>query len=215
MTLVSYYNYHQNIAYPDEPPFWVRIGGLPFTGDIHQVHEDFIFQEKYWDSYTKQEKIQEETLNQLENEINDLEIEKEDNTHFLIDPENPDRLYFNIVVTPSKSDPSEISDLVEKTEIFGEVDAKESVLEDQRSAENQTQQALIQKVVAQGDSVSYSRASDLNKSSRDFLYIQSASQSPFADNKDSKYLSSLQSQTRLFNYLSKLSQSSRDKAIQS
>ena len=32
VTLVSYYNYHQNITYPDEPPFWVRIGGLPFTG---------------------------------------------------------------------------------------------------------------------------------------------------------------------------------------
>ena len=42
VTLVSYYNYHQNIAYPDEPLFWVRIGGLPFTGDIHQVHEDFV-----------------------------------------------------------------------------------------------------------------------------------------------------------------------------
>ena len=136
MTSTSYYNYHQNIAYPDEQPFWVRIGGLPFTGDIHQIHEDFVLQEKYWDSYTEQEKIQEETLNQLETEINDLEIEKEDNTHFWIDPENPDRLYFNIVVTPSESDPSEISDLVEKTEIFGEVDAKESVLGDQRSEED-------------------------------------------------------------------------------
>ena len=122
---------------------------------------------------------------------------------------------FISIVTPSESDPSEISDLVEKTEIFGEVDAKESVLEDHRSAENQTQQAPVQKVIAQGDSVSYYHASDLNKSSKDFLYIQSASQSPFADNKDSKYLSSLQSQTRLFKYLSRLSQSSRDKAIQS
>ena len=102
-----------------------------------------------------------------------------------------------------------------KLQYFGEVDAKESVLDDQRSAENQTQQALIQKVIAQGDSVSYSRASDLNKSSKDFLYIQSASQRPFADNKDSKYLSSLLSKTRLFKYLSRLSQSSRDKAIQS
>ena len=27
---MSYYNYHQNIAYLDEPPFWVRIGGLPW-----------------------------------------------------------------------------------------------------------------------------------------------------------------------------------------
>ena len=35
------------------------------------------------------------------------------------------------------SDPSEISDLVEKTAIFGEVDAKESVLEDQRSGEEE------------------------------------------------------------------------------
>ena len=35
VTSVSYYNYHQNIPYPDEPPFWVRIGGLPFTSDIH------------------------------------------------------------------------------------------------------------------------------------------------------------------------------------
>ena len=106
---MSYYNYHQNIAYPDEPLFWVRIGGLLFTGDIHQVHEDFVFQEKYWDSYTEQE----------------------ENTHFWIDPENPDWLYFNIVVTPS-----EISDLVEKTAIFGEVDAKEYVLEHQRSEED-------------------------------------------------------------------------------
>ena len=188
---------------------------IPFTGDIHQVQEDFVLQEKYWDSYTEQEKIQEETLNQLETEIYDLEIEKEDNSHFWIDLENPDRLYFNIIVTPSKSDPSKISSLVEKTEIFGEVDAKESVLEDHRSAENQTQQAPVQKVIAQGDSVSYYHASDLNKSSKDFLYIQSASQRPFADNKDSKYLSSLQSQTRLFKYLSRLSRSSRDKAIQS
>ena len=146
VTSVSYYNYHQNIAYPDEPPFWVRIGGLPFTGDIHHVHEDFVLQEKYLDSYTEQEKIQEETLNQLETEINDLEIEKEDNTHFWIDPENPNRLYFNIVVTPFESDPSKILDLVEKTEIFGEVDAKESVLGDQRSEEDQTQQAPVQKV---------------------------------------------------------------------
>ena len=60
----------------------MRIGGLPFTDDIHQVHEVFVLQEKYWDSYTEQERIQEETLNQLETEINDLEIEKEDNTHF-------------------------------------------------------------------------------------------------------------------------------------
>ena len=42
VTLVSYYNYNQNIVYPDEPLFWVRIGGLPFAGDIHQVHEDFV-----------------------------------------------------------------------------------------------------------------------------------------------------------------------------
>lgn len=128
VTSVSYYNYHQNITYPDEPPFWVRIGGLPFTSDIHQVHEDFVLQEKYWDSYTEQEKIQEETLNQLEIEINDLEIEKEDDTHFWIDLENPDRLYFNIVVTPSESDPFKISNLVEKTTTFGEVDAKKFVL---------------------------------------------------------------------------------------
>ena len=118
VTSVSYYNYHQNITYPDEPPFWVRIGGLPFTSDIHQVHEDFVLQEKYWDSYTEQEKIQEETLNQLETEINGLKIEEQENTHLWIDPENSDRLYFNIVVTPSESDPSEISDLVEKTAIF-------------------------------------------------------------------------------------------------
>ena len=84
MTSVSYYNYHQNITYPDEPPFWVRIGGLPFTSDIHQVHEDFVLQEKYWDSYTEQEKIQEETLNPQESEINGLEIEEQDNTHFWI-----------------------------------------------------------------------------------------------------------------------------------
>ena len=85
-------------------------------------------------------------MNQLETEINDLEIEKEDNTHFLIDPENPNRLYFNVVVTPFEIDPSKILDLVEKTEIFGEVDAKESVLGDQRSEEDQTQQAPVQKV---------------------------------------------------------------------
>ena len=29
VTSMSYYNYHQNIAYLDEPPFLVRIGGLP------------------------------------------------------------------------------------------------------------------------------------------------------------------------------------------
>ena len=85
-------------------------------------------------------------MNQLETEINDLEIEKEDNTHFWIDPENPNRLYFNIVVTPFESDPSKISNLVEKIEIFGEVDAKDSVLGDQRSEEDQTQQAPVQKV---------------------------------------------------------------------
>ncbi|KAL0005018.1 hypothetical protein SO802_012579 [Lithocarpus litseifolius] len=118
VTSVSYYSYHQNIAYPDEPPFWVRIGGLPFTGDIHQVQEDFVLQEKYWDSYTEQEKVQEETLNQLETEFDGLKIEEQENTHFWIDPENSDRLYFNIVATPSKSDPSEILDLVEKTAIF-------------------------------------------------------------------------------------------------
>ena len=47
VTLVSYYNYHQNIVHPDEPSFWVRIVGLPFTGDINQVHENFVLQEKY------------------------------------------------------------------------------------------------------------------------------------------------------------------------
>ena len=47
VTLVSYYNYHQNIVHPDEPSFWVRIFGLPFTGDINQVHENFVLQEKY------------------------------------------------------------------------------------------------------------------------------------------------------------------------
>ena len=47
VTLVSYYNYHQNIVHPDEPLFWVRIFGLPFTGDINQVHENFVLQEKY------------------------------------------------------------------------------------------------------------------------------------------------------------------------
>ena len=97
---------------------WLRIGGLPFTSDIHQVHEDFVLQEKYWDSYTEQEKVQEETLNQLEIEINDLKIEEQENNHFWIGPENSDRLYFNIVTTPSESDPSEISDLVKKTAIF-------------------------------------------------------------------------------------------------
>lgn len=125
---MSYYNYHQNIVYPDDSPFWVRICGLPLTCDIHQLHENFVLQEKYWDSYTEQEKIQEETLNPQQSKINDLEIEEQENTHFWIVSENLDRLYFSIVVTPSASDPSEISDLVEKTAIFGEVDAKEYVL---------------------------------------------------------------------------------------
>ena len=84
VTLVSYYNYHQNIAYPDEPPFCMRIGGLLFIVDIYQVHENFVLQEKYWDSYTEQEKIQEETLNPQESEINGLEIEEQKNTHFWI-----------------------------------------------------------------------------------------------------------------------------------
>ena len=115
----------------------MRIGSLPFAGDIHQVHENFVLQDKYWDSYTEQEKIQEETLNPQQSKINGLEIEEQENTHFWIVPENLDRLYYHIVVTPSASDPSEISDLVEKTAIFGEVDAKESVLEDQRSGEEE------------------------------------------------------------------------------
>ena len=57
---------------------------IPFTGDIHQVQEDFVLQEKYWDSYTEQEKIQDETLNPQESEINGLEIEEQKNTHFWI-----------------------------------------------------------------------------------------------------------------------------------
>ena len=84
VTLVSYYNYHQNIAYPDEPPFCMRIGGLLFIVYIYQVHENFVLQEKYWDSYTEQEKIQDETLNPQESEINGLEIEEQKNTHFWI-----------------------------------------------------------------------------------------------------------------------------------
>ena len=44
-----------------------------------------LFQEKYWDSYTEQEKVQEETLNQLEIEINDLKIEEQENNHFWIE----------------------------------------------------------------------------------------------------------------------------------
>ena len=62
----------------------MRIGGFPFIVDIHQVHENFVFQEKYWDSYNEQEKIQEETLNPQESEINGLEIEEQENTHFWI-----------------------------------------------------------------------------------------------------------------------------------
>ena len=76
VTTWSYYNYHQYIAYPNEPPFWLRIGGLPFTGNIHQVYENFVLQEKYWDSYIEQENVQEETLNSRESELDSLEIEE-------------------------------------------------------------------------------------------------------------------------------------------
>ena len=76
------------------------------------------------------------------------------------------------------SDPSEISDLVEKTAIFGEVDAKESVLEDQRSGEDQTQQAPPQKETVQKDTVSRSSNLDLNKSLSDFVLAKSATLTP-------------------------------------
>jgi len=75
VTTWSYYNYHLYIAYPNEPPFWLRIGSLPFTSDIHQVHENFVLQEKYWNSYIEQENVQ-ETLNSQDFEIDSLKIEE-------------------------------------------------------------------------------------------------------------------------------------------
>lgn len=35
---VSYYNCHQQIAYPKEPPLLVGVGGVPFIVDIYRVH---------------------------------------------------------------------------------------------------------------------------------------------------------------------------------
>ena len=42
VTTVSYYNYHLAIAYPEAEPLWVTIGGVPFTGYLYQVNQDFV-----------------------------------------------------------------------------------------------------------------------------------------------------------------------------
>ena len=49
---MPYYDYHQDIAYTNVSSFLVRIGGLQFTNDFHQVHGNFFSSRKILESYT-------------------------------------------------------------------------------------------------------------------------------------------------------------------
>ena len=42
VTTVSYNNYHLAIAYSEAEPLWITIGGVPFTGYLYQVNQDFV-----------------------------------------------------------------------------------------------------------------------------------------------------------------------------
>lgn len=127
-----------------------------------------------------------------------MEIEEQEHTHFWIDPEHLDQIFFNIEDSdklsfnieeaPFESEPSEISDLVEKTTIFGEVDAKESVLENQRSGKEeqfeehrykqQTHQTLLQRETIEEGTILSSSNLDLNKYLNDFVLVEFALLTP-------------------------------------
>lgn len=175
----------------------MRIGSLPFTNDIYQVHENLVLQENIGIHILNKKRYKKKHLIQ-KSKINSLEIEEQVHTHFWIDPKHLDRIYFNIEDSdklsfnieeaPFESEPSEISDLVEKTTIFGEVDAKESVLENQRSGKEeqfeehrykqQTHQTLLQRETIEEDTILSSSNLDLNKSLNDFVLDEFASLTP-------------------------------------
>ena len=53
--MVSYYNYHLDIASPREDPLWVKIEGIPFSSKIHKLHMDYVLKEISEEFWTVQE----------------------------------------------------------------------------------------------------------------------------------------------------------------